>query len=260
MLAVERAEYIMEQLQHNQFVLVADLSRDIGVSEETIRKDLEKLEKKGRLHRVHGGAHLDEGYGNETPVALRSNLYKDIKSELAGKCMELIKEKETVFLDCSTTVSYLAEELSSYEKKLTVVTNSMLSASKLMANTNIRLILLGGELNRDTESFEGYTVFEALERYHIDKAFFSSAAIDGHSGMTDYTQPEADIRRKVLMEASECIFVADATKAGKKSTYIVGDIDKITTFVTEKEIEDTVLKEKLCNNGVNIFVCEGKND
>lgn len=258
MLAVERAGYIMDLLMKNQFALVADLSKELNVSEETIRKDLEKLEKKGKLNRVHGGAYLNEGYGNETPVAVRSNLYKNIKAELAEKCMGLIKEKETVFLDCSTTVSYLAEELSSYEKKLTVVTNSMLAASKLMANTNIRLILLGGELNRDTESFEGYTVFEALERYHIDKAFISSAAIDGDSGMTDYTQSEADVRRKVLQEATECIFVADSTKTGKKSTYIIGDTDKITTFVTEGSIKDNVLLEKLNENNVKIIACEVK--
>lgn len=258
MLAVERAGYIMDLITRNQIVLVADLSKELNVSEETIRKDLEKLEKKGKLRRVHGGAYLNEGYGEETSVAVRSNFYKDIKAELAEKCMDLIKEKETVFLDCSTTVSYIAEKLADYKQKLTVVTNSILAASKLMANPNIRLILLGGELNRDTESFEGYTVFEALERYHIDKAFISSAALDGISGMTDNTQTEADVRRKVLQEASECIFVADSTKTGKKSTYIIGDAGRITTFVTEGEIRDKVLLEKLHKTNVKIITCEVK--
>ena len=258
MLAVERANYITDSLSRNKIVLVAELSRDLKVSEETIRKDLEKLEKKGKLRRVHGGAYLNEGYNNETPVAVRTKLYQNAKECLAKKCMKFISPKETVFLDCSTTVSYIAKELADYENKLTVVTNSLLAASALMNNRNIRLILLGGELNRDIEAFDGYMVFEAMERYNIDKAFISSAGLDCHVGMTDYTQEEADVRRKVLQGARQCIFVADSTKIGRKSTYIIGGLNKIDTLVLDRALPEEYgeLKQKLKENQVEITVCQ----
>lgn len=258
MLAVERANYITEALSYNKIVLVAELSRELKVSEETIRKDLEKLEKQGKLRRVHGGAYLNEGYNNETPVAVRTKLYQNEKQKLARKCMDFISPKETIFLDCSTTIYYIAKELASYENKLTVVTNSLIIATALMPNKNIRLILLGGELNRETEAFDGYMVFEALERYNIDKAFISSAGLDSKSGMTDYTQEEADVRRKVLQETRECIYVADATKLGRKSTYIIGGVEKINYLVLEKPFteEDESLEKKLKEHQVEIVLCQ----
>lgn len=260
MLAVERANYITGALSDNKIVLVAELSRELKVSEETIRKDLEKLEKRGKLRRVHGGAYLNEGYNNETPVSVRTKLYQSVKEKLARKCMDFIRPKETIYLDCSTTVYYLARELASYEDKLTVVTNSLLVASALTSNPNIRLILLGGELNREIEAFDGYMVFEALERYNIDKAFISSAGIDHQSGMTDYTQEEADVRRKVLQEARECIFLADHTKLGRKSTYIIGGVNKINHLILEKPLSESEngLEQKLKENQVEIITCQEK--
>ena len=257
MLAVERAGYIMDTLAGRKIVLVTELSRELKVSEETIRKDLEKLEKQGKLRRVHGGAYLDEGYSNETPFLVRSKIYQDVKEKLAHQCMDFIDEKETIFLDCSTTIFYLAKELINYEKKLTVVTNSLMVSSQLALNPNIRLILLGGELNRDAGAFDGYTVFEALERYHIDKAFLSAAGLDHRVGMTDYTQEQADLRRKVLQEAEKCIFVSDSTKLERRTTYIVGGLNKIDYLIIDHPVskENEVLYQKLQDNQVEIVVC-----
>ena len=262
MLAVERAGYIMNALADKKIVLVTELSKDLGVSEETVRKDLEKLEKQGRLRRVHGGAYLDEGYSNETPVVVRAKIYQGVKEMLAQKCMDFIEEKETIFLDCSTTVSYLAKKLVHYDKKLTVVTNSLLVATQLAINHNIRLILLGGEFNRDSGAFDGYTVFEALERYHIDKAFFSSAGIDKKAGMTDYTQGQADLRRKVLQEAGKCIFVSDSTKLGRKATYVVGGPEKIDYLIIDHPIgeENQELYDRLVDAQVKVVVCKEREE
>ena len=264
MLAVERAGYIMDALSKKKIVLVAELSKELKVSEETIRKDLEKLEKQGKLQKVHGGAYLNEGYSNETPVSVRAEIFQDVKDKLAEGCMKFIEEKETIFLDCSTTIYHLAKQLVNYEKKLTVVTNSLMSAAKLALNPNIRLILLGGELNREAAAFDGYTVFEALERYHIDKVFLSPSGLDGKFGMTDYTQEQADLRRKVLQEAGECICVSDDTKIGEKGTYIVGGIDKISHLILESPLRDEneELIQKIKEYQTDIRICKkrGKNE
>ncbi|MFR4579196.1 MAG: DeoR family transcriptional regulator [Clostridium fessum] len=82
--AIERAEYILSMLEKNKVVMVTDLSREMGVTEETVRKDLEKLEKQEKLNRVHGGAYLNEGFGNETPISVRSKVMQEEKKLLAS--------------------------------------------------------------------------------------------------------------------------------------------------------------------------------
>lgn len=102
---------------------------------------------------------------------------------MAGRCMGLVKEKESIFLDCSTTALYLAKELASFDKKLTVMTNSLAVASELEGNQAIRLIVFGGELNRDRAAFEGESVQRELKQCFIHKAFISSAGVSPKRGL-----------------------------------------------------------------------------
>lgn len=248
--AIERAEYILAMLEKNKVVMVADLSREMNVTEETVRKDLEKLEKlekQERLTRVHGGAYLNEGYGNETPVTVRSKIMREEKALLGRRCMSLIKEKESVFLDCSTTALYLAKELASYDKKLTVMTNSLAAASELEGNPSIRLIVFGGELNRDRAAFEGESVQRELKQCFIHKAFISSAGISHEAGITDSTRAEAEIRRAVIRQAKACILMVDTTKIGRNGVYVIGGIEDVDCLVVDRPIdkENPVLWEQM---------------
>lgn len=237
MLAIERAEYIMAQLNKNKVVMVADLSREMKVTEETVRKDLEKLEKQERLIRVHGGAYLHEGYGNEVPVAVRSKIMNQEKELLAARCMELIREKEPVFLDSSTTARRLARHLAAAAKRLTVITNSLAAATELAGSTSVRLILLGGELNRDTGSFEGQSVLAGLKECYIEKAFISSTGISLEAGITDSVRAEAEIRRQVIKQAKTSIMVMDSTKIGRNSVYVVGALTDMDYLVVDQPLE-----------------------
>lgn len=257
--AIERAEYILAMLEKNKVVMVADLSREMDVTEETVRKDLEKLEKQERLCRVHGGAYLNEGYGNETPVAVRGKIMREEKALLGRRCMELIREKEAVFLDCSTTALYLAKELASSNKKLTVMTNSLAAASELAGNPSVRLIVFGGELNRDRAAFEGESVQRELEQCFIHKAFISSAGISHEAGVTDSTRAEAEIRRAVIRQAKTCILMADSTKIGRNGIYVVGGIEDIDCLVVDRPVEkaDPKLWERL--ELLKIPVIDGSN-
>lgn len=95
--ALERSDYIMAILKREKVVLVNDLSRQLNVSEETIRNDLKKLEKEHKLHRVHGGAYLNDGYGNETPFSVRSKIMCAEKALIAQRCLPLIRNRDTIF-------------------------------------------------------------------------------------------------------------------------------------------------------------------
>lgn len=256
--AIKRAEYILAMLEKNKVVMVADLSREMNVTEETVRKDLEKLEKQERLCRVHGGAYLNEGYGNETPVTVRSKIMQEEKALLGRRCMEFIKEKEAIFLDCSTTALYLARELAVSEKKLTVMTNSLEAASELAGNPSIRLIVFGGELNRDRAAFEGESVLSELRQCFIQKAFISSAGISPEAGITDSTRAEAEIRRAVIRQARTCILMVDITKIGRNGIYVIGGLADIDILVVDRPFEkaDPELWERV--RELQIPIADGK--
>lgn len=256
MLAMERAIYIMEKLVRNKIVLVGELSKEMNVSEETIRKDLEKLEKQEQICRVHGGAYLREGYGNETPVKVREQIYQKEKSALGRQCLNLIEKNDIIILDCSTTARYIATAIVESGLKVTVITNSLATGNELSKSQDVRLLMLGGELDRNTGSFNGCLVTEALERYHADKAFLSSAGISAEAGITDYRQQEADVRRKMISQSDRCYFVADRTKIGRHAAFIVGGLDIIQHLIIEQPIDEaSELKSKLEEAQVAITVC-----
>lgn len=237
--AIKRAEYILSMLKKNKVVMVTDLSREMGVTEETVRKDLEKLEKMEKLNRVHGGAYLNEGFGNETPITVRSKVMQEEKELLASLCMKMIHEKSSIFLDCSTTALHIAKQLVDFPGKLTVMTNSLAVAREIDGNPKLRLILFGGELNRDREAFEGQTVLDQMKNCFINYAFVSSAGCSLEAGITDSTREEADIRRQVLKQAKNKILVVDNTKIGRNEVYVIGELEQISKVVVEHSLKET---------------------
>ncbi len=256
MLALERARYIIDKLEKQKVVLVCELSKEMDVTEETIRKDLEKLEKQQRLCRVHGGAYLREGYGNEASVNVREQIYKEEKTLLGRQCMQFIQENDVIMLDCSTTARYIGRSLVEAGIKATVITNSLATAYELSKEPKIRVLMLGGELDENTGAFNGSMVLEDLERYHADKLFLSSAGISLEAGITDYRQGEADVRRKMLRQADECYFVADMTKIGRHAAFVVGDLSAIRHLVAERSIDQMPdLKKKLEALQIKVTVC-----
>lgn len=249
MLAMERARYILDKLKKDKVVLVTELSKEMNVSEETIRKDLDKLEKEKRICRVHGGAYLREGYGNEISVDVRARLYREEKAQLGRQCLKLIEKNDTIILDCSTTDQYIARAILEAGLKITVITNSLDTAYELSKSPEIRVLMLGGELDRNTASFHGQAVLDALERYHADKVFLSSAGLSLKAGMTDYRQGEADVRRKMMAQSDMCCFVADMTKIERHAAFIVGGLSDIQYLIVERKLDDdpklqAALKEK----------------
>lgn len=258
MLAIERTQYIIKTFQENKVASVSELSREIQVTEETIRRDLEKLEKQGLISRVHGGAYLREGYGNETPTEVREKIYQKEKEQIAKMSLTFINDYDSVLLDCSTTASYIAKEIKASEKKISVVTNSLLVAKELEDATHVRLILLGGEYKDSTKSFCGAVTVEALNHYYVDKVFISSAGISVETGMTDYTLEEATIRSKMMKQAKTCFYVADITKIGRNAIYRIGELDDVDYLIVNESIDkkSPELKEFLLDKRKEIIIIE----
>lgn len=259
MLAMKRLQIILEQMRIKKVVLVGELSRELGVSEETIRRDLEKLEKQGALHRVHGGAYLAEGYGNETPVSVREKIYRKEKSSIARGCMALIQEQDSLMLDCSTTAMYIARELVTSRKRVTVITNSLLVADEVSKSDAIRLLMPGGEFDPRTNAFYGDSTIRSIGRYYASKAFISSAGISIRAGVSDYTNNEAAVRIAMIERSGTCIYAADLTKFGRAAVHAIASLAAVGTIVVDQPVErrDKALKKELESLHIPIIVCDG---
>jgi DeoR/GlpR family transcriptional regulator of sugar metabolism len=256
MLAVERLQCILNLLHKNKVVLVAELSKEMNVSEETIRRDLEKLEKQDHICRVHGGAYLKEGYGNETTAKVREKLYLHDKERIAVCCMEYINELDSIILDCSTTALNIAKSLVSSNKKVTVITNSLAVVNELSVSSHIRVILLGGELNKNSNAFFGHHTIEDLGSYFADKAFISSAGISIYAGITDYTSEEAMVRIKMMEQAKTRFYVSDITKIGRCAVHVVGDISMIDYLIVSEMLDDHDFLTRMMQEEIKVVVCD----
>lgn len=256
MLAMKRSQYIMEQLESQKVVLVSALSKAMAVTEETVRRDLEKLEKQGFLCRVHGGAYLAEGYGHETPVSVREQICQQEKMAIAQSCLKLIQDKDSVMLDCSTTAGAIAKELVASGKTVTIITNSLLVAKEAAKGANLRLIQLGGEFNQKLNAFFGEATLQALDGYYADMAFISGAGLNWQAGVTDYTQDEASVRRAMIAHSALCYFAGDLTKMGRMGVHAVAPLTCLKAVIVDQPLEakDEPLSLALQNQNIPILV------
>ena len=254
MLAIERQNIIMQELETKGSILVSVMSSQLNVTEETIRRDLEALEKKNMLRRVHGGAYIVRNFVKEAPVSLRKNIYLEEKRRIADKCCELIDPYDSIMLDSSTTALYIVKKLKTENKNVTVITNSFDIIKELEDVDNIRLICIGGIMRMPSHSFTGGDALNALKGYVADKAFISSSGIHLQFGATDSIESEAHIRTAMLSNVSKRFFIADSSKFGRTAVNVVADFNMIDTVVTDEcPSDDWVKKFRDCN--IELIIC-----
>lgn len=231
MLAVKRQEKIMQILHRDGIVKVGETSISFGVSEETIRRDLQKLEKDGVLFRTYGGAYITKNVNPDIPVSIRESFYFEGKEDIGVICSDMIEEGDTIFLDSSTTALHIAEKIK-YKKRLTVVTNAV-KVITILADSYIKIIGCGGNLRSRSLSMVGIEAECTLNHYFTDKAFVSCTSVDMDKGLTDTNEQEARIRKLMLEHSAKKILIADATKFGKISFASICPLTAIDTVVSD---------------------------
>lgn len=247
MLAIERQKEIERRLIENGSVVISSLSKEFNVSEETIRRDLDKLEKERVLKRVRGGAYLQNEVDKQVPVEIREKIYLVEKEKIAEKSLELILDGDTLMIDSSTTAMCLAKKIEEKSKRVTVITNS-LKVVEIFQNSKLtRVICLGGNLRKRTKSFIGFQALQQLEELRANKAFISCTAVDKKFGITDDSEREAEIRKKMLKNSTKKIILVDNTKFNNLELHQIADFKNIDVVVTEKKLSsewEGVLKDK----------------
>jgi DeoR/GlpR family transcriptional regulator of sugar metabolism len=232
MLAAERRKKIIELAHQEKKVLVSTLSRMFGVTEETIRRDLEKLEQEGIVSRTYGGAMLNRHTNEDLPFTTRNVLNTEIKRSIAIKALDLINDGDTLMVDPSST-SFEFMKMLSNKKNLTVITNSI-NILHDFSSSEINIISTGGNLRPRSLSLVGPVAQATLERYNVDKAIISCKGIDLEKGITESNEPECELKRHMLRQCEKFILLADHTKFDKVAFTVLSELNRIDYLITDQ--------------------------
>ena len=246
----ERRNKIAEMLETKATIQNSEIMERFGISIETVRRDLEFLEKEGVLERVYGGA-VKKHFMNIEPVYKRRlNTSRDEKELISDEAQKFIDESDTIFFDIGTTVGLIAERVDK-NKNITAFTNSLRTAIAL-AERNFKVFMPGGQLRCDELSLSGSMSERNMDSFNIDKAFVGAAGI-GKDGITDFIESEASLRNKIIKNARKVIVVADHTKFSVRAMCNICSASEIDVLITDEKAPRKILKE-LENQGVKIIV------
>lgn len=252
MLAQERYKKIMELLESDNSVKVANLTKLFNVSVETVRRDLEYMETQGMLKRVHGGAVLDKIDGTQSSFITREKKFAKEKKQIGEFVSSYIKENQSIAMDVSTTNLEVARVLKSKFQRLTVLTNSLPIINELSNMDKYTLIVPGGVIRQEELSIVGDLTEDNFKHFHVDTALISISGISLREGLTDYCFDEIRIKKKMMSIAQEVIILADSSKFDTVSLVKVCDFDEIDLIVTDSNIKDSVLN-KYGKQGIEII-------
>lgn len=256
MLAVERRSRIEQIIQKNKSVLVLELAKKFDVTTETIRTDLEKLERQGVLIRTYGGATLVEDMNDaDLGTHERDTVNFEGKQKIGKKAAEMIKDGETIFLDASTSCLHLARNLKD-KRSVTVITNAERVVAELCQYDNIKVICTGGRLINKNLSYEGRMVEDTIRKYYYaNKFFFSCAGITLSRGLTERSEAEAEIK-KAMMDCSESsVFLCDHKKLGRLGVPVLTNLNEIDCMITDINLYEE-WEEALAKNDVRLITVE----
>ena len=249
-LAPQRWESLRALIRDSGVIRVEDLCRRLRVSSATVRRDLDQLERSGAIRRVHGGAVSVESRLDEPVFEDKTSLAVREKRRIAEAALEFVAAGDTIYLDGGSTVLELARLLRD-RANLTVVTNSLKAAYEL-SGRGPRLIVIGGELRRLSQTLVGPLTRLLLGELHLDKAFMGTIGFAPKEGLTTTDPSEAFTKKVVMKQARQVIVLADSSKAGKVSFASAGRWENVHVLITDNHVDKEFAKE-LTNNSIKLI-------
>lgn len=253
----ERREQIIQRLRAQGSVQVNDLSHLYGVSTVTIRNDLAFLEKQGIAVRAYGGALICEGNvpGVEPSVEDKSSLNTAVKRSIAKVAAELVKPGHRIILDSGTTTFEIARMLRQHTDVI-AMTNGMNVANALLEAEGVELLMTGGHLRRQSQSFYGDQAEQSLQNYHFDLLFLGVDAIDLDRGVSTHNEDEARLNRRMCEVAERIIVVTDSSKFNRSSLHKIIDTQRIDMIIVDEGIPAESL-DGLRKSGIDVVLVKG---
>ncbi|WP_151734919.1 DeoR/GlpR family DNA-binding transcription regulator [Paenibacillus tengchongensis] len=234
MRAFERRELIINKLHKYKKVFVADLARDFEVSEETIRRDLEKLDNEGIAKKSYGGAILNVHTNEDPSYSQRHAVNLEAKRAIAANVLELIGDGDSLMTDTSSTAFEALKRITEARSNLTLITNSLVVLSEFQ-HSGHKLISTGGVLGAQTNSFVGPSASHTIQRYNVDVALFSCKALSMSGGLSDSNEAEAELKILMQQQASKVILLADYSKFDRIAFVKLFSFDKVDYIVTDQK-------------------------
>lgn len=251
MLAIERKNEILATLQKEQRVLVSELAKKYDVTEETIRRDLEKLERDGFVKKTYGGAVLNKNTNVDLPLRIREKTNRQQKQKVAEIAASLIEEGDSIMLDASSTSLMIAQKIKGM-RKLTVITTSVEVLIELAQADGISVISTGGNLKASSLSLVGRNTEECLCRFNVDMAFVSCKGIDRERGIMESNEMEAGVKLMMKKSAKQSVFVIDSSKFDKISFVKVMDFGKGDIVISDA-LPDEQWMQYFASRGVKVI-------
>ena len=241
MLAIERRNAILEKLQAERRVVVSELSQIYKVSEETIRRDLEKLENDGFVIKSYGGAVINENANVDLPFNIRKKRNVISKQKIAEVISSRIKDGTSIMLDASSTAVYIAKALKE-RKNLTLITNSIEILIEMFDTPNVNVLSTGGAMREGSFALVGPQTDKMLKSYHVDVAIVSAKGFDLETGMTDTEELHANNKKTMLHAGREKVLAVDSSKFGKTAFTEIGTLEDISMVVTDAKPDEVWLQ------------------
>lgn len=242
MLVAERHQKIIELINERKSIRVTELSKIFSITEETIRRDLEKLENQKKLIRSHGGAvSINTSSTNEVSYQEREITNVNEKKQIAHEAVKQVVEGDKIILDASTTAWYMARELP--DINITVLTNSLKVATELSAKKEITVISTGGILRSESLSNVGPLAESSLESYHVNKAFISCKGLHLERGMSEANEQQARIKELMVNSADTVYIMVDHSKFGSQAFTRFSDLDSIDYVITDNQVDQQVVQQ-----------------
>lgn len=251
MLAPDRHRRILRLIGTHGSVRTTDVARSLSVTEETVRRDFEKLEADGQINRTHGGAIRGESGKRDLPFSSRESMNIYAKRAIARQALRHIEPGDTILLDASSTALELARHLP--DRQTTVLTNALKVAIELTDRPLVQVVMIGGVVNPRSLSCTGPLTDHAIECYNVQKAFFSCRGVDGERGLSEANAEQAQLKRRFLALSDRTFLLADDTKLSLRASFFFARTSEVDVLITNQS-PPAELASALAAGGVEIEI------
>lgn len=233
MFGEERLDQIVKLLGDGRMVSVSDIAKRLYVSEATVRRDLNALEKEGIVRRVYGGAVL-VGTNRDVPLMLRESEELEAKQKIGRIAAGLVKDSDVIFMDASSTVYNMIPYLKDY-KNLIVITSGVKTAMAL-GERHIKTYLTGGRMIDNSFSMVGSHAEDLIRTLNADTLFFSCRGVTEDGRMTDASVAEAQLRQLMMRHAKRKVLLTAGTKIGRGYFYVLGQVQDMDDIICDTQV------------------------
>lgn len=251
MLLAERRQVILDRVRATSRVVVGELSAEFGVSEETIRRDLEWLEQEGVAVRTYGGAVLKGSGQAPPPYATRKNTNVEGKVAIARMWAQTVQNGDTLMVDESSTALFAVRAVRN-RRDLTLITNSLNILQEASGQDSWHIISTGGQLKPDIMALVGPQALRTIASYHVRYAVLSARGVNTQLGIADSSDDVVQVKRAMMGAADQTVLLADHRKFDRAGFVRLGRLEEIHRLITDRE-PGQEWKKRLEENGVELL-------